>query len=115
MGLDCSCATSCVAQPPGSDVAEGRPDLFGVERMSGVDDEIVAALDDLDDALILGLLERLTTRQLGEVPQAERLLHREVLEYRRHRRGSASRCRPISAESSADSPIRPRNCQIPST
>jgi hypothetical protein len=49
-------------QPPGSNLAEGRPNLLGVERMSGVDDQIVAALDDLNDTLILGFLERLTAR-----------------------------------------------------
>jgi len=33
--------------------------------MSGVHNEVVAALDDLDDELVLGFLEGLTTRQLG--------------------------------------------------
>ena len=54
--------------------------------MSGVHDEVVAALDDLDDALILGFLEGLTARQFSQIPQAQRLLDREVLQDRRHPR-----------------------------
>ena len=57
--------------------------------MSGVHDEIVAALDDLHDPLILGFLEGVTARQLSQVPQAERLLYREVFQDRRDRLGQS--------------------------
>ena len=72
--------------------------------MGGVHDQVVATLDDLDDAPVLRFLEGFAARQFGQVPQAERFLHREVLHDRRHSRGQrlevpANQCRKLGRQS----------------